>query len=233
VYSISSIGSAPQVAPVDWRGNRGDGAKPWPAPSGGAPSGGRNPTASGTSGGDAASLAPAGSKPLTAAEQRRVKELAQIDEGVRAHEAAHQAAAGSMGGAVSFSYETGPDGKSYAVGGEVPVDLSSGQTPEQTIARAQQVRAAALAPADPSPQDLSVAAAASQMEAMARTEMAQQKLAAQRSNADAKVPAVAPTDVGAKALATVSALQAERAASSASQIQVQNIARLAAAAYRM
>lgn len=111
-------------------------------------------------------------KALTPVDQRRVKDLEQTDRRVRAHEAAHQAAAGSMGGAVSFSYETGPDGKSYAVGGEVPVDLSSGRTPQETIAKAQQVRAAALAPADPSPQDLAVAAEASQMESMARAQLA-------------------------------------------------------------
>jgi hypothetical protein len=212
-----------QVAPVAIRGGRRDGAL-----------GGQTSTASGSSSADsAASAAPAGAKALTPPEQRRVKELAKIDEQVRAHEAAHQAAAGSMGGAVSFSYQTGPDGKSYAVGGEVPVDLSPGRTPEETIARAQQVRAAALAPADPSPQDLSVAAAASQMEATARAQMAQQQLDAQRTGSYAAVPAAVSTDVGAQALATVSALQADCAASGSSQAQVQQIARLAAAAYRM
>ena len=70
---------------------------------------------------------------------------------MRAHEAARRAAAGGLGGAASFSYETGPDGKRYAVGGEVPVSLRSGRTPEETIANAQTVRSAALAPADPWP----------------------------------------------------------------------------------
>ncbi len=70
-------------------------------------------------------------------------------------------------------YETGPDGKRYAVGGEVPVSLRPGRTPQETIANAQTVRSAALAPADPSPQDLAVAAQASQMEAQARQEIAQ------------------------------------------------------------
>ena len=229
MYSIGSIGSAQQVAPVALGGNRRDGAARQP----GAP-GGQRSTASGSSAADSA-VSPATSdvKQLTPDEQRLVKELAQTDEHVRAHEAAHQAAAGSMGGAVSFTYETGPDGKSYAVGGEVPVDLSSGRTPEETIARAQQVRAAALAPADPSPQDLSVAAAASQMEAMARAQMAQEQLDAQRTGSDTKVPGEASTDVGAQALATISALQVDRSASGASQAQAQHLAALAAAAYRM
>jgi len=114
-----------------------------------------------------------GPKKLKPADEKLVNQLAQIDRKVRAHEAAHQAAAGSLGGAVSFTYETGPDGKSYAIGGEVPILISPGRTPDETIARAEQVRAAALAPADPSPQDLAVAAVASQMEAQARQQMAE------------------------------------------------------------
>lgn len=132
-----------------------------------------------------------GREALTPSDRRRVDELAQIDRRVRAHEAAHQAAAGSMGGAVSFTYETGPDGKSYAVGGEVPVDLSSGRTPEETIARAQQVRAAALAPMDPSPQDRAVAAQASQIEAMARTQLAQEQLGTLADHSDGSAASAA------------------------------------------
>jgi hypothetical protein len=252
-----------QVAPVDLRGNRRDGATRESGRDGESALRRAEPNHGKASGSSAkgAGSATSGTKPLTPAEERQVKELAQIDQQVRAHESAHQAAAGSMGGAVSFSYETGPDGKSYAVGGEVPVDLSSGRTPEETIARAQQVRAAALAPADPSPQDLSVAAAASQMEATARAQLAQrqrEQITGQQS-ADATVPVAgdpqaggrnasstssssserpsanraASTDVSAQSDATVSALQADRASTPASQAQVQYIARLAAAAYRM
>ena len=128
-----------------------------------------------TGNGDANQLGP---KRLTADQVRLVQELSQIDQKVRAHETAHQAAAGSLGGAVSFSYQTGPDGKSYAVGGEVPVDMSAGRTPQDTLSKAEQIRSAALAPADPSPQDLSVAAQASQMEAAAREQLMQQQLTA-------------------------------------------------------
>ncbi len=75
-----------------------------------------------------------------------------------------------MGGA-TFKYETGPDGKRYAVAGEVQISISEGRTPAETIARAEQVRRAALAPANPSGQDQNVAAQASQMEARARAEL--------------------------------------------------------------
>jgi hypothetical protein len=136
-----------------------------------------------------------GARKLKPAQLHEVQELADRDRQVRAHEAAHQSAAGSLGGGASFTYQTGPDGKSYAVGGEVPVDMSAGRTPEETISRAAQIRAAALAPADPSPQDLAVAAAATAMEAAARQEMSRQQLAALKSaaaNARASAPAKAP-----------------------------------------
>ena len=56
----------------------------------------------------------------------------------------------------------------------VKIDTSSGSTPEDTIRKAQTIRAAALAPAEPSGQDRAVAAQASQMEAQARAEQASQ-----------------------------------------------------------
>jgi hypothetical protein len=108
---------------------------------------------------------------LTPDQQRLVESLVQRDREVRAHEAAHQAVAGALGGAAHFTFETGPDGRSYAVGGEVRVSLREGRTPEETIANARQVRASALAPADPSPQDLRVASAAAAMEARATAEL--------------------------------------------------------------
>ena len=70
--------------------------------------------------------------------------------------------------------ERGPDGVSYATGGEVGIDTSAGRTPEETLQRARIIRAAAMAPAEPSGQDRAVAAKAAQMETQARAEMAQQ-----------------------------------------------------------
>jgi hypothetical protein len=127
--------------------------------------------------GDAKGAGKLGQSKLKPAEARQVAELAERDREVRAHEAAHQAAAGGLGGAASFTYETGPDGKVYVVGGEVSVDMSGGRSPEETIARAAQIRAAALAPADPSPQDLAVAADASAMEAAARQQISRRQMA--------------------------------------------------------
>lgn len=108
-------------------------------------------------------------QPLTEAQQQQVAELAATDRRVRQHEQAHLAAAGGLANSgANFSYRQGPDGKRYAVGGDVSINTSSGRTPQETIDRARRIRDAALAPADPSPQDRRVAAEASRMEAEAR-----------------------------------------------------------------
>lgn len=105
-------------------------------------------------------------------EQRQVvNELKKIDLEVKTHEQAHMAAGGPVvqGGAV-FQYQNGPDGKMYAVAGEVKIDVSPERTPEATIRKMQQIRRAALAPAQPSSTDRAVAAQALQIEAQARME---------------------------------------------------------------
>lgn len=115
-------------------------------------------------------------KAAQADRQGEAQRLKQIDQKVRAHERAHlSAAAGLAIGGASFQYVRGPDGRQYAVGGEVRIDVSAASTPEQTVAKAQRIRAAALAPADPSSQDRAVAAAAGQLESQARAELARQK----------------------------------------------------------
>ncbi len=114
---------------------------------------------------------------LTQEEQKIVEQLKARDREVKAHERAHQAAAGGLArGGPSYTYTTGPDGQRYAVGGEVQIDTSPvPDNPEATIRKAQTIRRAATAPAEPSAQDRSVAAAASKMEARARQELSQEK----------------------------------------------------------
>ena len=106
-------------------------------------------------------------------EQREVRELRQRDMEVRAHEQAHVAAGGRyVTKAPSYEYEEGPDGQKYAVGGEVSIDTSPvPDDPRATMEKAQVIRRAALAPADPSSQDRRVASEAQSMEAQARAEM--------------------------------------------------------------
>ena len=103
---------------------------------------------------------PSDKEELSEDEKQLVKDLQARDAEVKTHEAAHQAAGGGMTGAASFSYQQGPDGKMYAIGGEVGIAAPSGSTPEETIANAQQVIAAAMAPANPSGQDFAVASSA-------------------------------------------------------------------------
>ena len=100
-------------------------------------------------------------KPLTAADQVLIDKLKVRDADVKAHEGAHRAAAGAYGGSPSYTYQKGPDGANYAIGGEVSIDTSPiPKNPSATIAKEEQVMRAALAPADPSGQDAKVAAAA-------------------------------------------------------------------------
>lgn len=115
---------------------------------------------------------------LSQQEKAEIAELKKIDRAVRAHEQAHMSAAGSLvQKGVSLSYEKGPDGRRYAVGGEVSIDTSKEAAPSDTIAKMQTVRAAALAPADPSPQDRKVAAAATAAMTKARGELRLEKVA--------------------------------------------------------
>jgi hypothetical protein len=112
-----------------------------------------------------------GHQHLSEEEKQQVQQLKHRDQEVRAHERAHLAAgAGVVQGGASFTLQRGPDGRMYAVGGEVKVDTSAESDPDQTIRKMQQVKQAALAPAEPSGTDQAVAARAGQVEAQARQE---------------------------------------------------------------
>jgi SprA-related family len=104
-------------------------------------------------------------------ETQEIQALAERDREVRTHEQAHMAAGGPYAGAATYQYERGPNGVSYAVAGEVPISTGKEATPEETLRKAQIVRRAALAPAEPSAADRSVAAMATRMEAEARMEL--------------------------------------------------------------
>lgn len=132
------------------------------------------------SGGEAESSQPAPTNtdtPLELSEddQHRLSELRARDREVRAHEAAHARVGGEFAGSPGFSFETGPDGRQYAIAGEVSIDRSPVPgDPEATIAKLEKVIRAALAPASPSDQDRAVAASARADLQAARAEAAQQ-----------------------------------------------------------
>jgi len=112
---------------------------------------------------------------LSPDEERLVNELSARDAEVKRHEAAHQAAGSGMTGAASYTYQQGPDGKMYAIGGEVSISMQSGATPEETIANARQVATAAMAASNPSPQDFAVASSARIMEMKAQQQLTQKQ----------------------------------------------------------
>ncbi|WP_420413337.1 putative metalloprotease CJM1_0395 family protein [Roseibium sp.] len=113
---------------------------------------------------------------LNEAEEKQVQELKQRDREVRAHEQAHARVGGAYASAPSYTFQQGPDGKRYAVGGEVQIDTAKERTPEATIRKMRVVISAALAPAEPSGQDLSVAQQARSQLSEAQAELRQQKL---------------------------------------------------------
>lgn len=101
-----------------------------------------------------------------------IEQLKARDQEVRVHEQAHAATGGQYAGAPQYEYTTGPDNRRYVTDGQVSIDVSEEKTPEETLKKMEQVRAAALAPAEPSSQDLKVAAEASQTATEARSEIA-------------------------------------------------------------
>ncbi len=124
-------------------------------------------------------------KTLSEAEQRQVAELQQVDRKVRQHEQMHVTAGGELvTSGPSYSYTKGPDGRSYATAGEVGIDTSEARTPEETVSKARRIRATALAPPDPSPQDRQVAAMAAQMEMQAMQEVARQRQEARQPDGE-------------------------------------------------
>jgi hypothetical protein len=186
------VSASPAAAPVPTAPPPGGGAAPEnarAAPAGGLPGGatsaqpapGAPPAEGAATAAAPASAAKGGaaprSQPASAEEQRQqqniVRQLEARDREVRQHEMAHQAAGAGLTGAVSYSYERGPDGQIYAVGGEVSIDTSAVRgDPRATLERSQAIIRAAMAPAQPSAQDYRVAASARAMAAAARAELA-------------------------------------------------------------
>ncbi len=101
-----------------------------------------------------------GKEGLSESEKAEIKRLEARDREVRTHEQAHVNAGASS---PHYEYEVGPDGKRYITGGHAEIETSKAATPKQTIEKAQKIKRAALAPANPSAQDRKVAAEAENM----------------------------------------------------------------------
>lgn len=94
---------------------------------------------------------------LSEGEEEHLRELQRADHEVRTHEAGHLAAAGGLAGSLQLTTVTGADGRQYAVGGSVKIDVSDAGSPEANEAKMRKVKAAALAVANPSMADFGVA----------------------------------------------------------------------------
>ncbi len=155
-------------------------------------------------------------------EQQQIQELQQRDNEVRAHEQAHAAIGGTYAGSPQYEYETGPNGKKYAVGGEVSIDVSKAATPEETIRKMQTVQAAALAPAEPSAQDRKVAAQASRQIADARAEVIVESAQGADSKADSTKVESSFEENGETESTDSVEVDAVSASSGASQVATEN-----------
>ena len=120
--------------------------------------------------------------------QAQISLLKARDGQVRRHEQAHLSASTGLDvSSASYTYQKGPNGVNYAVAGDVRIDTSPGRTPEDTLARADMIIDAALAPADPSAADRRVALQAQQMAQQAMTELVQKEGSATYIQANKRV----------------------------------------------
>lgn len=151
----------------------GAGTGPKAAEAGAAPS----RPALGPEGREALARSNADTGGLSPEELAVVEKLKARDKEVRDHEQAHARVGGQYAGSPSYTYQAGPDGRNYAVGGEVPIDVApvSGD-PEATIRKMEIVKAAALAPAEPSSADRRIASLADSQRMEALMELNQQQM---------------------------------------------------------
>lgn len=132
---------------------------------------------------DSSNNQPDFTKELTQGQQQEVNKLKARDLEVKTHEQAHiSAAAGLSTSAPTYEYQVGPDGKRYAIGGEVNISFVESKDPEANITNAEKMKNAALAPAEPSGQDYSVARNADSIIAQAQKELSQQKTEESKTN---------------------------------------------------
>jgi hypothetical protein len=158
---------------------------------------------------------------LTPEQMRQIASLQRIDALVRQHEQMHVAAGGSViTSGPNYSYAYGPDGKQYAVSGEVGIDTSPGSKPQENIDKGRMIQRAALAPPDPSPQDLQAAAVGGQLEAQGHTDLVAELAAEREAEATARrTQAVQPEEVVTRSSADASTDTNESTAVAAAEVE--------------
>ncbi|RUO26757.1 catalase [Aliidiomarina minuta] len=110
-------------------------------------------------------------------EEPELQELRTRDREVRQHEETHASIGGRYASSPQYEFEMGPDGRPYAVAGQVNIDITPiPGDPQATLQKMQIVRRAAMAPTQPSGADRQVAQEASLRENEARTELRQEQM---------------------------------------------------------
>ncbi len=132
-----------------------DGAQTKPGPAGDA---GTSDQASRSSHAPAGPVAAKLPDQLTTSERADLAGLRQRDQQVRQEEKAHAAVAGDLAGPISYTYQLGPDGRQYAVGGSVGVQARTVTgDPIEAMRLSGRMAAAANAATNPSAQDFATA----------------------------------------------------------------------------
>lgn len=74
--------------------------------------------------------------------KRVLEKFKKSDSNIKAHEQSHAAGANTTS-PIKYSYQTGPDGKLYAVGGEVRLDTSIPKDPNEASFKLSKLQSAA------------------------------------------------------------------------------------------
>jgi hypothetical protein len=113
---------------------------------------------------------------LDAEERAELRRLQARDARIRAKEMARLGAAGSLAlSGARFRFEVGPDGRQYAVDGEVRVDTAYEGDPERNLEKARQLQVTALAGPNLMSTDPALSALARRLALMAYADLARRE----------------------------------------------------------
>ncbi len=100
--------------------------------------------------------------------ERVLQKFKNKDAEVKSHEQVH-ATIGATTSPISYVYQQGPDGKMYAVGGSVRLDVSIPDDPQAAQFKLDQIAKAASGVSDPSIADMSIATQANMNKLLIQT----------------------------------------------------------------
>ncbi len=111
---------------------------------------------------------------LSEEEEKELEKMQKREDEVIKHEQAHKSAAGGLSVTrAQYEYVQGTDGKMYVKDGEVELKVKEEDDPQKNKENAEQLKRAALAPEEPSAQDMKVAQEADKMIQKANQELHQ------------------------------------------------------------